>query len=113
MTEQCEWIKEANEFSNKYNVIIRLKDSIDRCGNEVLEIEMSHRDDPKNIVRYKKLHGTRHHPRDRISGYFEHLYEKLPIVRRNRNKRSKESLKDLIEQAAIEHKAVLEYLKDK
>lgn len=84
MTEQREWFKEATEFGNKYNVIIRLRGSIDRCGNEVLTIEMTHRDDPKNTVRTKKLGGTQIHPRDRISNYFEDLYEKLPQVRRNR-----------------------------
>lgn len=38
----------------------------------------------KNIVRYKKNGGTYISPRDRISGYFEHLYGKLPIVRRKK-----------------------------
>lgn len=82
--EQRDWIKEANEFGNKYNVIIRLKGSIDRCGGEILTIEMTHPDDPKNTVRYKKSGGTYISARDRISWYFEHLYEKLPLVRRNR-----------------------------
>lgn len=81
--EQRKWIEEAKEFGNKYNVIIRLKALTDRCG-EILIIEMSHPNDPKNIVRYKKNGGTYISPRDRISGYFEHLYGKLPIVRRKK-----------------------------
>ncbi len=85
-TEQREWIKEATEFGNKYNVIIRLKGEIDRCGNEILMIEMTHRDDLKNTVRYKKLGGTYISDRIRISDYFENLYDRLPQVRRNRSK---------------------------
>ena len=87
MTEQemwNRWIQEATEFGNKYNVIIRLKGSIDRCGNKVLTIEMTHQDDLKNTARYKKLGGAQLHPCDSYSCYFETLYEKLPIVRRNR-----------------------------
>lgn len=85
MTEQHEWIKVANEFGNKYNVIIHLKTYENRCG-EILMIEMTHRDDPKNTVRYKKLGGTYISPCARISWYFEHLYDKLPQARRNRSK---------------------------
>lgn len=110
--EQREWIKEATEFGNKYNVIIRLKGHPTSCGTMLL-IEMTHPDDPKNTVKYIRNDGTYISERDRISNYFEHLYDKLPIVRRNRNKQSKESLRNLMEQSAIEHKAVLEYLKDK
>lgn len=85
------WQQEAIEFGDKYNVIIRLKGSHTRCGEQLI-IEMYHPNDPKNIVRYKK-DGTCIGSRDRISDYFEHLYEKLPIVRRrnlSKNKRIKE-----------------------
>ncbi len=81
--ERNMWIQEAKDFGNKYNVIIRLKCSTNRCG-EILTIEMSHPNDPKNIVRYKKEGGLYISPRDRISYYFEHLYEKLPNVRRSK-----------------------------
>lgn len=81
--ETRKWINEAIEFGNKYNVIIRLKTYTNRCC-EILLIEMTHRDDPKNTARFKKEYGTYISAYDRISWYFEHLYEKLPQVRRNR-----------------------------
>lgn len=80
--EKLKWIQEATDFGNKYNVIIRLKEYTNRRG-DVLLIEMTHRDDQKNTARYKKLDGTYISARDRISNYFEHLYDKLPYVRRN------------------------------
>lgn len=83
--ERRDWILAATEFGNNYNVIIHLKTYENRCG-QILLIEMTHPDDPKNTVRYKKEHGTYISALDRISSYFEHLYEKLPIVRRNNSK---------------------------
>lgn len=83
--ERKDWILAATEFGNKYNVIIHLKTYKNRCG-EILMIEMTHLDDPKNTVRYKKEGGTYISAYDRISNYFEHLYDKLPQVRRNRRK---------------------------
>lgn len=83
--ERRDWILAATEFGNNYNVIIHLKTYKNRCG-EILLIEMTHPDDPKNTVRYKKEYGTYISAYDRISNYFEHLYVKLPIVRRKKFK---------------------------
>lgn len=78
------WKQAAIEFGDNYNVVIRLKCyNNNRCG-ELLMIEMYHPNDPKNVVRYKKSNGTYISARDSISNYFEHLYEKLPIVRRKK-----------------------------
>ena len=87
------WQQEAIEFGDKYNVIVRLKCSRTRCGEQLI-IEMYHPNDPKNIVRYKK-DGTYLGSRDRISNYFEHLYEKLPIVRRKKFVKEQENQRRL------------------
>lgn len=83
--ERRDWVLVATEFSMKYHVVIHLKTYENRCG-EILMIEMTHQDDIKNTVRYKKEGGTRISRYDSISSYFEHLYDKLPQVRRNRSK---------------------------
>lgn len=96
--EQRKWIEEAKKFGKEYNVIIRLKGSSTRCG-EMLTIEMTHPEDPKNTVRYKKCDGLYVGRGDRISCYFEHLYEKLPIVRRSKFIKERENqrrLEDLL-----------------
>lgn len=56
---------------------------------------MSHPNDPKNIVRYKKSDGLYVDSRTRISSYFEHLYEKLPIVRRKKFIKERENQRRL------------------
>lgn len=93
--ELSDWIKEATEFGREHNVIINLKTYENRCC-QILLIEITHPDDPKNTVKFKKEHGTYISASARISSYFEHLYDKLPIVRRNRNKQSKDSLRNLM-----------------
>ena len=83
--ERRDWLLAATEFGNNYNVIINLKTYENRCGT-ILLIEMTHPDDPKNTVRYKKEGGTYFGKYNMPQSYFEHLYVKLPIVRRNRGK---------------------------
>lgn len=55
--EKLKWIQEATDFGNKYNVIIRLKEYTNRCG-EILLIEMTHRNDQKNTVSFRNIKET-------------------------------------------------------
>lgn len=80
--EMREWQLAAAEFGANYkcNVTVAYWKN---ASNEGVSFELSHEDDPKNVVKYKK-DGIYCHPKQRREGYFEALYDRLPIVRRNR-----------------------------
>lgn len=80
--EMREWQLAAAEFGANYKCNVKVT-YWSNDSNEGVAFELSHEDDPKTVVKYKK-DGVYCHPRSRRESYFENLYDKLPIVRRNR-----------------------------